>query len=273
MSFKNVIFILLFSVSFQGQTQSTATPKIEIFQLEAPGLDSLRTIRVHLPVDYAEAKASYPVLYMHDAQNLFDTATAFVGEWQIDEFMEAQKGQKVIVVGIDHGNEKRISELTPFPNEKHGGGEGAAYVDFLINKLKPHIDSTYRTLPEATNTAVLGSSLGGLISFYAALTYPEIFGKAGIFSPSFWFSDRIFDFAESAEIPQSTKFYFLGGIKESEDMVAHLMKMKQILLRKGVLQENLKVKLVQDGQHNEAFWSREFPEAFQWLFANGKEQK
>ncbi|WP_324718975.1 alpha/beta hydrolase [Salinimicrobium sp. HB62] len=253
--------------------QHPDTPKLEIFEIVAPGLDSLRTVRVHLPEDYKEKKKHYPVLYMHDAQNLFDTATAFGGEWQVDEFMQAQKGQKVIVVGIDHGNEKRISELTPFPNEKYGGGEGAAYVDFLVKTLKPHIDSTYRTLPEAETTAVAGSSLGGLISFYAALTYPEIFGKVGVFSPSFWFSEKIFDLAEAANIPETTRFYFVGGTAESEEMVADLMKMKQILLRQGVLEENLKVKLVRDGQHNEAFWSREFPEAFQWLFSEREGQK
>ena len=273
MPLKNVILIILFSVSFPALAQSIGSPKLEIFEIEAPGLDTLRTIRVHLPVDYSDSEEKYPVLYMHDAQNLFDTATAFAGEWQVDEFMEAQKGQKVIVVGIDHGNEKRISELTPFPNEKYGGGEGAAYVHFLVNTLKPHIDSTYRTLPEAESTAVAGSSLGGLISFYSALTYPEKIGKVGVFSPSFWFSDKIFDFAEAAQISENTRFYFVGGASESEEMVAHLMKMKQILLRQGVLEENLKVKLVEDGQHNEAFWSREFPEAFQWLFPNDEGQK
>ncbi len=273
MPLKNVIFILLFCVSFQLPAQDAASPDLEIFKLEAPGLDSLRTIRVHLPVDYMETKERYPVLYMHDAQNLFDTTTAFAGEWQVDEFMEAQKGQKVIVVGIDHGNEKRIAELTPFANEKYGGGEGAAYVDFLVNTLKPHIDSIYRTLPDAKHTAVAGSSLGGLISFYAVLTHPEVFGKVGVFSPSFWFSEKIFDLAEAAKIPPETHFYFLGGTGESEDMVAHLMKMKQILLRQGVPQENLKVKLVEDGQHNEAFWAREFPEAFKWMFPDREGQK
>lgn len=274
MPFKNVIFLILFSVTYSAMAQQPPErSEIEILEIEAPGLDSLRTIRIHLPVDYAETEEKYPVLYMHDAQNLFDTATAFAGEWQVDEFMQAQKGQKVIVVGIDHGNEKRISELTPFPNERYGGGQGAAYVDFLVNTLKPHIDSTYRTFPEAENTAVAGSSLGGLISFYAALKYPETFGKVGVFSPSFWFSEKIFDFAEASQIPENTRFYFVGGTAESDEMVAHLMNMKQILLKRGVLEENLKVKLVKDGQHNEAFWSSEFPEAFRWLYPESEGQK
>ncbi len=211
---------------------------------------------------------NYPVLYMHDAQNLFDTTTAFSGEWKVDEFMDAQKGQKVIVVGIDHGDEKRIAELTPFPNEKYGGGEGAAYIDFLVNTLKPHIDNNFRSLPEAENTAIMGSSLGGLISFYAALEYPEVFGKIGVLSPSFWFSEEIFSFAEASEIPKNSRFYFVAGTAESEEMISDLLEMKQILLKKDLSEEKLQLKIVKDGEHNEAFWSREFPEAFEWLFPN-----
>jgi predicted alpha/beta superfamily hydrolase len=203
---------------------------------------------------------------MHDAQNLFDTTTAFSGEWKVDEFMDAQKGQKVIVVGIDHGDEKRILELTPFPNENYGGGEGASYVAFLVKTLKPYVDSNFRTLPEAENTAIMGSSLGGLISFYAALKFPEVFGKIGVFSPSFWFSEEIFSFAEASKMPKNSRFYFVAGTAESENMISHLFKMKQILLNKGLSEEKLHLKIVKDGEHNEAFWSREFPEAFEWLF-------
>lgn len=154
MSFKNVIFLLLFFISLPGLSQTSASPLIHIVEMVAPQLDTVINIRIYLPNDYEASKEYYPVVYMHDAQNLFDTTTAFAGEWQVDEFMEAQKGQKVIVVGIDHGNKKRIAELTPFPHEEYGGGEGAAYVDFMINTLKPHIDSTYRTLSGAKHTAL-----------------------------------------------------------------------------------------------------------------------
>ena len=266
MLFKNAILLLTISLNLPGFAQSSASPQVEIFEIEAPQLNAIRTIRIYLPAGYNTGSKSYPVLYMHDAQNLFDSTTAFSGEWKVDEFMNAQKGQKVIVVGIDHGNEKRINELTPFSNEKYGGGGGDAYVDFVVNTLKPHIDSTFRTLPDAETTAIMGSSLGGLISFYAAIKHPEVFGTAVVFSPSFWFSEKIYDFAESSEISGNTRFYFSAGTAESESMVAQLLKMKQLLLEKGASEGKLKVRIVEGGEHNEAFWSSEFPAAFSWLF-------
>ncbi len=266
MPYKKILFLLLLSVSIPSMAQSSSSPQVEIITIEAPQIDTLRNIRIYLPAEYGTSKVRYPVLYMHDAQNLFDTITAFSGEWRIDEFLDSQKGEKIIVVGIDHGNEKRIAELTPFANEKYGGGEGAEYVDFLVNTLKPHIDSTYQTLTEAENTAIAGSSLGGLISFYAVLQHPEVFGKAGIFSPSFWFSDKIFEFAKASKLPKTTRFYFVGGTAESESMIPQLLEIKQILLKLGLPENNLQLKTVQDGEHNEDFWSREFPESFQWLF-------
>lgn len=272
MSLKNVIFLFLFLWGNFAIGQTTASPQIHLIKLEAPQLDTLRTVRIYLPVGYSTSKHHYPVVYMHDAQNLFDNATAFAGEWKVDEFLDTQKTQKVIVVGIDHGNEKRISELTPFPNEKYGGGEGEGYLDFIANTLKPHIDSTYRTLPEAQNTTIFGSSLGGLISFYAALKHPDIFGKAGVFSPSFWFSDEIYDFAEAADLSAESRIYFLAGTDESEDMTSQMLKMKELLLKKGMNEKNLSLKIVEGGEHNEAFWSSEFPEAFYWLFPRDADQ-
>ncbi|WP_268137185.1 alpha/beta hydrolase [Salinimicrobium sp. TH3] len=273
MPFKNIIFLLFFLNAIPGLAQNSASSNVSTFKIEAPQLDTIRTIRIYLPAGYETSQENYPVLYMHDAQNLFDTTTAFSGEWKVDEFLDSQKGQKVIVVGIDHGDEQRIAELTPFPNEKYGGGEGAAYIDFLVKTLKPYIDSNFRSLPEAENTAVMGSSLGGLISFYAALEYPKVFGKTGVLSPSFWFSEEIFSFAEASEIPTNSRFYFVAGTAESESMIADLLEMKQILLKKDLSEERLQLKIVKDGEHNEAFWSREFPEAFEWLFPNpGRDQ-
>lgn len=268
MPLKTLIFVLLFLASSPlSFGQSSASSRVKIFDIAAPQLDTVRTIRMYLPLGYENTDEKYPVLYMHDAQNLFDTATAFSGEWEVDEFLDSQKGQKVIVVGIDHGNEKRIAELTPFPHEKYGGGEAAAYVDFIRETLKPHVDATYRTLTAAENTAVIGSSLGGLVSFYAALKYPEVFGMAGVFSPSFWFSEEIYGFAEASEISRGVRFYFLGGTFEDETLVSNIQKMEELLLKNGLSEENIFVKIVEGGEHNEAFWRSEFPEAFQWLFS------
>lgn len=253
--------------------QGSASVNVQELQIEAPQLDVQRNIRVYLPEGYTKSNDRYPVLYMHDGQNLFDTLTAFSGEWRVDEFLDAQKGQKVIVVGIDHGNENRISELTPFPHAKYGGGGAEAYVDFIRYTLKPHVDASFRSLPAAENTTIAGSSLGGLVSFYAALKFPEVFGNALVFSPSFWFNEAIYDFAEASELKNTSRFYFLGGAAESESMVPDMLKMKALLLKKNFPQENFIIRIVEEGAHNEAFWSREFPDAFQWLFSNTSQVK
>lgn len=264
------IFLLLICFVCSGLcfSQSTASSNVSTFEIEAPQLDTLKRIWVYLPESYHSSEKRYPVLYMHDAQNLFDAAASFAGEWRVDEILDSLKTAEVIVIGLEHGNSKRIDELTPFPHEKYGGGKADAYLAFLKNTLKPHVDASYRTLPNAKSTTIMGSSLGGLVSFYALLKYPETFGQAGIFSPSFWFSDKIFRMAEGVNLSDHHRFYFLGGTAEGEEMVPHLNRMKSILLARGVPEENIELKVVQGGQHNEAFWSAHFLEAFEWLISN-----
>ncbi|GAB2769044.1 alpha/beta hydrolase [Salinimicrobium soli] len=264
MKFLSPLFLLL--VTLPVLAQSTASKNVQTFQIGAPQLDTIRKIWVYLPEGYNSSQKRYPVLYMHDAQNLFDAATSYVGEWKVDEYLDSLAIREVIVVGIEHGNEKRIAELTPFPHEKYGGGEADKYLDFLRNTLKPHIDVAYRTLSGKENTGIMGSSLGGLVSFYAILKYPETFGQAGVFSPSFWFSRKIYDYAREAEIGPETRFYFLAGTKEGEETVPDLQEMAELLKEKGVPETNLSVHVIEGGEHNEAFWSREFPAAFEWLY-------
>lgn len=258
-----LLSLLLFWAT--GFFQSTASPNVYIFSIPAHQLDTVKTIRLYLPESYAHSEKNYPVIYMHDAQNLFDKATSYVGEWRVDEYLDSLASKEVIVVGIDHGGDKRIDELTPFPNEKYGGGKGAAYVDFIKDELKTYIDQHYRTLKDPANTSIFGSSLGGLISFYAALKYPDTFGNAGVFSPSFWFSDKIYDFAESATVDSSTKFYFLAGTKEGEEVIPDIEKMLDLLRKKGLEKQKYKVRFIEGGEHNEALWSSAFPAAFEWL--------
>ncbi|MGB7786561.1 MAG: alpha/beta hydrolase-fold protein [Salinimicrobium sp.] len=272
MKLQKCLFWALFLLNLSGFAQSTASPNVNTFEIAAPQLDTLRKIWVYLPEGYQTSEKRYPVLYMHDAQNLFDAETSFAGEWQVDETLDSLKMPQVIVVGIEHGNEKRIEELTPYPNEKYGGGKAGAYVDFLVNTLKPHIDSTYRSLPEAENTGIMGSSLGGLTSFYAAVKHPEIFSRIGVFSPSFWYSDEIFELVKNSKLDKHQKFYFMAGTAEDEEMVTDLQKMLELLKEKEFPKENLKVKIVEGGKHNEASWSREFLQAFQWLFPQESSQ-
>lgn len=134
----------------------SAQKNVSFFMLEAPQLQTTKKIWLYLPEDYATSTKKFPVIYMHDGQNLFDTKTAYAGEWRIDETLDSLKAD-VIVIGIEHGNEKRIDELTPYVHEQHGGGNANAYLDFIVTTLKPYVDSHYRTKTGKYNTAIGGS--------------------------------------------------------------------------------------------------------------------
>ncbi|MCL7762005.1 alpha/beta hydrolase-fold protein [Polaribacter sp. Z014] len=236
-------------------------------------IDGLNTIAhkvwLYLPPNYHTSTEKYDVIYMHDAQNLFDAATSFVGEWEIDETLNdlyKKTGKSFIVVGIENGAEKRIEEYTPWENVRYGGGKGKIYVDFLVNKLKPYIDKNYRTKPDAENTAIIGSSLGGLISFYGGLKYPEVFGKIGALSTSFWFSNKVITFAEENGNQKKTKLYLLVGDKEGNSMVPDTENMAELLIDLGFPSQNLKTKVHPDGKHTESFWKAEFLEVITFLF-------
>jgi len=247
-----------------SNTQSTASKQVTTFSIAAPQLNTTKKIWLYLPKDYNNSTKTYSVIYMHDAQNLFDATTSYVGEWNVDEKLDSLHAQ-VIVVGIEHGKDKRIDELTPYQNEKYGGGNADAYLKFIVETLKPHIDQTYRTKTKKKNTVIMGSSLGGLVSFYAALKYPTVFGKAAVFSPSFWFSEKIYDLAENTK-KIKTKIYFLCGDNEDDKMVSDLNKMERIINTKRCYCLNLNEKrIIKGGQHNEKLWRDGFTQAVLWL--------
>lgn len=244
--------------------ESTVSKQVSTFIMDAPQLHTTKKIWIYLPTNYATNKKKYSVIYMHDAQNLFDSKTSYSGEWNVDEKLDSLQAQ-VIVVGIEHGNKKRMDELTPFKNEKYGGGKADDYLKFIVKTVKPKIDSLYRTKTTAKNTLIIGSSLGGLVSFYATLRYPETFGKAAVFSPSFWFSEEIYKYTQKTPKIKS-KIYFLCGDKESDDMVTNLNKMEYLLNTKRCYCLNLNEKtIVKGGQHNEKLWRDGFIKAIQWL--------
>lgn len=202
---------------------------------------------------------------MHDGQNLFDDKTSYVGEWGVDETLDSLAA-KVIVIGIAHGNEKRIDELTPFAHAKYGGGKADAYLDFVVNTLKPYVDANYRTQRGKKQTFIGGSSLGGLVSYYAVLKYPKVFGGALVFSPSFWFSKQIFTLSEQTK-KINAKLYLLCGDAEDAEMVPDMQRMTQIITSKSCFKPgNLSEKVVAGGKHNEKLWRAHFANAYLWLF-------
>jgi predicted alpha/beta superfamily hydrolase len=258
------LYIALFVVNTLFSQQSSASKNVSSFNIEAPQLNCTKKIWLYLPNEYATSKKKYPVIYMHDAQNLFDSKTAYAGEWNIDEKLDSLNAQ-VIVVGIEHGNEKRLDELTPYKNEKYGGGNGENYLDFIVKTLKPNIDTNYRTKTNSTNTIIMGSSLGGLISYYALLKYLEVFGKAGVFSPAFWINPEIFDFTKKTKTLYS-KIYLLCGDKESQEMVPDVNKMEILVsdIRCSCMHLTRK-KIIKGGQHNEKLWRDNFVKVYSWL--------
>ncbi|WP_040279833.1 alpha/beta hydrolase [Psychroserpens damuponensis] len=265
---KTTLLFLLILINSVGISvaQSTASKNVSTFTIEAPQLKTHKRIWVYTPQSYHNSNKNYPVMYMFDAQNLFDAQTSYVGEWNVDEYLDTLTNKEVIVIGIEHGNDKRLEELTPYPHTTYGGGHGDIFMKFIINTVKPHIDITYRTQPEVEHTSVFGASLGGLMAFYATIKYPETFSKAGVFSPSFWVNDKIYTLASSSEISKTAKFYFLVGSKEGDSMVPDQVKMVQLLKDNGVDAHHIENIIIEGGEHNEKLWSENFPKAFQWLF-------
>lgn len=251
---------------------STASKNVHVFSenFKIPQLNRTRRISVYLPPNYETSTEKYPVLYIQDGQNVFDLVTSYSGEWEIDETLDKLSSENVlnlIVVAIDHGNDKRISEYSPWPNPKYAESEGDAYLDFIVKILKPEIDKVYRTKKSAKNTAIMGSSMGGLISHYAALKYPKVFGKAGVFSPSFWYSNEVITFTEKHANLKHQKMYFLVGGQEGEDVLEDVENIVNILKNNKFPEKNIYTKIVPDGNHSESFWKSEFESAIIWLFS------
>jgi len=256
----------------------TARPGVSVLRedFDIPELGRKRRVWVYLPNGYESGSARYPVLYMHDGQNVFDNATAFAGEWGIDETLDslqAAGGKGIIVVAVDHGGDKRIDEYSPWKHAKYGGGEGGKYVDFLVKELKPFIDSRYRTMPDRMNTGIAGSSMGGLISLYALVKYPDVFARAGIFSPALWIAPAAYSFVRAAApLKPDVRVYFVSGALEASTgddtvYVRDQERMIDALIAAGLRKDTSVVAFVRpDGKHSEWFWRREFPAAYKWLF-------
>lgn len=262
-----LLFGLLIAFSKNKAQESGRSKQVSTFTIAAPQLNTSKKIWVYLPKNYSKNSKKYAVIYMHDGQNLFDTKTSYVGEWNVDETLDSIAAQ-VIVIGIEHGGEKRMEELTPFQHSKYGGGKADLYLDFIVSTLKPYIDQNYRTKTNAKNTCLWGSSLGGLVSFYGALKYPNVFGKVGCFSPSFWFNRKeIFELMKNTA-SFKTKIYFLCGDNEGDDdMIRDLNAMEYEIKKKRCSCENLNKKvIVKGGQHNEKLWREGFKKAYLWLF-------
>lgn len=259
--------------------KSTSTENVFVLSedFEMPQLKRKRRVWMYLPPNYESSNKSFPVLYMHDGQNIFDASSSYSGEWGVDETLNKlfnEKGLELIVVGIDNGQSLRLDEYSPWENEKYGGGQGDAYLEFVVETLKPYIDQHYNILPEKANTAIMGSSMGGLISHYAGMKYSDVFGKVGVFSPAFWFAPGINEYTKTHGNIKDSRFYFLAGgkeggnesFKEINETVTGMNAIRDILIAEGFPTDNIKSKVVPEGKHNEELWKNSFGEAIEWLF-------
>ena len=265
-----LFFCAIFTLAQERKHTATENVKIISEKFEIPQLKTTRRIWIYLPKDYETSHKKYEVMYLQDAQNLFDDATSYAGEWQVDETLNKifeKTGKSLIVVGIDNGGEKRIEELSPYKNAKYGGGNGENYVKFTVETLKPFIDKNYRTKPQRKFTTIGGSSLGSLISVYAAVKYPETFGKVLAFSSAFWFNAKeMNEFISSSKVNlKQQKYYFIQGKHEDEDMEEQTNRVIENLKSKNVKPKNIFLKIDEDGKHNEMYWRREFEGAVLWL--------
>lgn len=247
-------------------------PDIISENFEIPQLIKTRRITALLPHDYHKSDKRYPVLYLQDGQNLFDDYAPF-GSWGVNKKMAvlAEQGMgDLIVVAIDHAEKERIEEYTPSQKTKLGIGTGKKYVRFLADTLKPYIDKNFRTLPGAANTGIGGSSMGGLISLYAGMMYPEVYSKWMIFSPSLWVAPNLPFDASDLYTDFDRRIYLYAGDQESAKLVARMEELRDTL--QGNHSPNVKADLIlaikPGGKHNEHNWGLEFPKAVRWLFFN-----
>jgi predicted alpha/beta superfamily hydrolase len=240
-------------------------------QFASPQLHNTRSLRVFLPASYHENSAKrYPVLYMHDGQNLFDAKTAAYGvEWgiasTINRLVATGVMEEVIVVGVDNTPE-RIPEYTPCCDVKYGGGKLDAYGTFVVDTVKPYIDKTYRTLPGKENTAIMGSSLGALASIGIAQRYPDLFSKVGAVSGSFWWNDKALITKPAPRV--QIRLYLDAGTRD--DGLAETILMRDALVKQGYqLNRDLLFYQAEGGTHNEKSWAARVEKPLTWFFPWG----
>ncbi len=255
--------------------QPTLTGTIKKHAQVSPGTIAVkaRDLIVYLPPGYAaDTGARYPVLYLHDGQNTMDACTAFAGEWHADETAEALIGQgkvaPLILVGL-YNTSDRIPDYTEVADPRYGGGNADNYGRYLAEVVKPLIDSTYRTRPEAQYTGVAGSSLGGLVSMYFGLTRSATFTRIGVLSPSVWWanSDIVTRVNSLASKPALRIWEDIGTAEDSGDALAGARALHDALKAKGWA-DGADLRYFEDpgAQHNEAAWSGRFGAVLQFLY-------
>ncbi len=249
--------------------------------LQSQFLDQHRDVIVYLPPGYRhDIGRRYPVLYLQDGQNLFDNTTAFAGqEWGVDEtaqkLITSGEIEPLIIVGIYNTGVHRIDEYTPTidPKQKKGG-KADQFGRFIVEELKPIIDHGYRTLPGVEHTGLGGSSLGGLVTLFLGLKYPQIFSKLMVMSPSVWWDHGvILRVVESLRAKPSTRIWLDVGTKEGKFAPGHVRALRDALIAQGWrLKDDLSFLQVKGGLHNEQAWGGRVEPALKFLYPGNSRQ-
>jgi predicted alpha/beta superfamily hydrolase len=236
----------------------------------SPQLENTRDIDIFLPPSYARTRRRYPVIYMQDGQNLADPERAFAGTWELTRALDslAARGLETIVVGVPNSGAERLKEYSPFPDLRHGGGAGDAYLAFVERTLKPLVDRRVRTRSEREATGIFGSSMGGLISLYSFFRAPETFGFVGAMSPSLWFGGgAIIDYIRRDGTPPGRN-YVDARTEERAATQQNAAELAQVLESKGyVAGESMQFTTVEGGRHEEAHWAERLVPALEFLLS------
>jgi len=234
-----------------------------------------RDLIVYLPPGYDQRSPRvFPILYLHDGQNLFDGATSFIPgmDWHVghtaDRLIHGGQVAPLIIVGIYNVGKQRLGEYTPTSVPRLGGGQANRYAKFLLEEVRPFLQERYRVSGSVENTGIGGSSLGGLVSLYLGLRLPHVFGKIAALSPSVWWNERvILRFAAAAPVQPIPRIWLDAGTREGGCTVEDAERFRDILLRKGwQLGRDLHYERVEGAEHNEAAWSRRVGPFLQFLF-------
>lgn len=239
-------------------------------------LERDRDVTVYLPPDYeADDARRYPVLYLHDGQNLFDGTTAFIyGQyWHVGETADAlvqmRLVEPLVIVGINNTGERRIDEYTPtIDGRTKLGGQADLYGRFLVEELKPFVDARYRTLADASNTGLGGSSLGGLVSLHLGIKYPHVFGKLAVLSPSIWWDRKvILNNVRNLDAKPALRVWIDVGTAEGDYAVKDAARLRDALIMCGwKLEADLKYTEAEGAQHNELAWAERVGPVLMFLF-------
>ncbi len=230
---------------------------------------------VYLPPGYDEEPARrYPVLYMHDGQNLFDPETAFVRgqHWRLGEMADMLiaegRVEPLVIVGVYHTGHGRVHEYTPTKDARIGGGEARLYGRLLVEELKPFIDARYRTDPARERTGLGGSSLGGLVSMFLGLRHADVFGQLAVMSPSVWWGKRaILRYVAKAVPKPATRIWLDMGTAESRSGIADARRLRAALVKAGWREDvDLAYAETAGGTHTEAAWAHRVGDVLQFLY-------